>query len=433
MVEFAHKIREWFIRKPVRNPALPIEEFIRSLHLIIGLDQLLETFTAKLRELLNAGTVYVVLFEPITNRYVGRQAKGNAPELLTGLNFSPSDNLIKWLNVNQCPLDVVQAVSVVEYLSVREREILQRTDSVFVIPLIVFNRLTGVVFLSRKLNGEVYNSEEIALLLMLADQSALAIEHALSYQFLGERLKKLFHSDKLATVGKLAAGVAHEIRNPLTAIRSTVQYIRKDLSDNKKTLIDGVIGEVDRINQIIEGLLSFSRVSELQITNISVEELLDQTLLLLDPELRQHEITVQRHSNLTDSNIPADASQLKQVFLNILLNSIQSMPNGGTITITTTDATGEERPLYKSEFVCVTIKDTGSGIPEYDLPRVFDPFFTTKETGTGLGLSISYGIISKHGGEIDIESTTECPGAGTTVRIRVPKIRGGYDEERTER
>jgi signal transduction histidine kinase len=410
------KFGEWLAKKPANNLRLSAEEFIRSLHLIVSLDQLLETFSAKLRELINAGTVYVVLFEPITNRYVGKKAKGSAPEWLTALNFSPSDNLMRWLGVNQCPLDVPGAAGVMEFLSPGEREILRQTGTVLVIPLIVLNRLTGVVFVTKKLTEESYSSEEVAILSMLTDQSALAIEHALTYEFQEERLRKLFHADKLSTIGELAAGVAHEIRNPLTAIRSTAQYVRRDLSGEKQTLIDGVIEEVDRINRIIEGLLSFSRMSDLQITDVGIEEILDQTLLLLDPELRHHEITVQRHSHLIVPQIPADASQLKQVFLNILLNSIQAMPNGGTVTITTTDIVKQ-----KSACVCVTISDTGPGIPEHDLQKVFNPFYTTKEAGTGLGLSIAYGIVSKHGGEVEIESTAEGSNTGTAVSVWLPK------------
>jgi signal transduction histidine kinase len=303
-----------------------------------------------------------------------------------------------------------------EFLSETDREVLQQTDTVLVVPLIVLNRLTGVVFVSRKLNSESYSEAEIAFLSMLTDQSALAIEYAMMYQFQEDKLKKLFHADKLATVGELAAGVAHEIRNPLTSIRSTVQYVQKGLSGTKRELVDGIIEEVDRIDRIIHGLLSFSRTSELQMGDVNVKEILDQTLLLLEPELRRYDITVQRRCELPDLQIPADTSQLKQVFLNILLNSIQAMPNGGTITITT-----DETIRQKSEFVCVTISDTGPGIPEQDIARVFDPFYTTKETGTGLGLSISYGIVNKHGGEIELESTTEGPTTGTTVTVRLPK------------
>ncbi|MDZ7262162.1 MAG: ATP-binding protein [candidate division KSB1 bacterium] len=414
-------IRDWFRNKPSDSLRLASEEFLKSLHLIVGLDQLLENFSARLKEILAAGSLYLVLFEPITNRYVGKKAKGNHTKWLAELNFSRSDNLIKWLGVNQYPLDVVKNAEVVRFLSAREQELLRKTNSVLVVPLIVINRLTGAVFVGEKLTGEPYSSQEISLLSKLASQSALAIEYALMYQFQEERLKKLFHADKLATVGELAAGAAHEIRNPLTTIRSTIQYLQKDSPKEKRALLNGLIAEVDRIDGIIKALLSFSPSSELHIGPVNLEEVLNQTLLLLEPEFRSHNIEVRKAFDPPHCRITADAAQLKQVFLNILLNGVQAMPEGGTLTITLTYDSGQDKREDAREYVCVMIADTGPGIPEKDLPKVFDPFYTTKETGTGLGLSIAYGIVSKHGGEIEIESNTQGEDTGTRVRVWLPR------------
>ncbi len=412
-----HLIRNWFRNKPSDSLRLASEEFLKSLHLTIGLDQLLENFSSKLREIFDTSTLYVVLFEPVTNRYVGKKAKGKNTEWLAELNFSRTDNLIKWLGVNQCPLDVMREKEVVKFLSTREQEVLRKTNSVLVIPLIVINRLTGALFVGEKLNGEPYSSQQISLLSKLTSQSALAIEYALMYQFQEDRLKKLFHADKLATVGELAAGAAHEIRNPLTSIRSTIQYLQKNSSKDRIPLLNGIIAEVDRIDGIIKGLLSFSRSSDLHIDSVNLEEVLNQTLLLLDPEFHTHNIDVRKVFDPPHCRITADAAQLKQVFLNILLNSVQAMPDGGTITIAMTDDDKKDKHGHAREYVCVTISDTGPGIPENDLPKVFDPFYTTKETGTGLGLSIAYGIVSKHGGEIEIESNVQGDDTGTMVRV----------------
>lgn len=193
------------------------------------------------------------------------------------------------------------------------------------------------------------------------------------------------------------------------------------MPEERKPLVDGIIEEVDRIDQIIKGLLSFSKSSELHMSVINIEEVLNQTLLLLESELRNHNIDVQKRFDLRNPQITGDASQLKQAFLNILLNSIQAMPEGGKIVIAMTDNLAQKHVAQKEGIVCVTIRDTGPGIPEKDLLKVFDPFYTTKGTGTGLGLSISYGIVSKHGGEIEIESNTEGPNRGTMVLVRLPR------------
>ena len=311
--------------------------------------------------MLGAVTVYIVLYEPITTRYVGRMAKGDLASMLSQLRFSRADNIIRWLNTNQTALDIDREAEVVKFLSVPEREMITRTGTSLIIPLIVVNRLTGAVFLTRRRDAGPYVLAEIEALMMLVSQSALAIEHALMYQFQEDRLKKIFHADKLATVGELAAGAAHEIRNPLTSIRSTAQYLRKDLPEGKKSLVDGIIGEVNRIDQIIEGLLSFSKFSDLHMGTIDVAEILNQTTLLLEPELRKHSVGVRKQFHAANPRLAGDPAQLKQVFLNLLLNGIQAMPQGGTIVITIDELPGAV--AREREVLQITIADDGPGIP----------------------------------------------------------------------
>ena len=404
-------------RRKVKSslPLLAQEEFLRSLNLLVGLEQVLDNLSARFREMLNASAVYMVLFEPVMDTYVGKKAKGGKAERLRDFTFAKADPLIKWLNVNHAVLEVDRQPAIVAFLSDREQTLLRNEKIQLVIPLIVVNRLTGALFVSGKENGEPYLSEEIEFLPLLAGQSALAVEHALMYQFQEDKLRGLFHADKLATVGELAAGAAHEIRNPLTSIRSTIQYLAKELAPDKQPLAVGVIEEVDRIDRIIQGLLTFSRTSELHTAPVIIEDVLTQTLLLLEPELRKHNVEVTRDCRSGDIPIQGDAGQLKQVFLNILLNSIQAMSGGGTVQVTTfLEAEGEKN-------LVIEVIDTGAGIPAASVQKVFDPFFTTKENGTGLGLSISYGIIGRHGGTISLASRAETPRTGTTVTIRLPR------------
>ena len=206
MAQSFRKIKERLSHKRHTQVPFSPEEFLKSIGSIVGLDQLLENFSAKLMEMLGASALYLVLFEPITNRYVGRIAKGETPELLAEFHFPRSDHLVKWLTVNRCALDTVNQTEVVRFLSTRESELLGKTRTMLVVPLIITNRLTGALFLGRKLNNTEYSARDIEMVSMLATQTALALEHALIYQFQEDRLKKLFHADKLATVGELAAG-----------------------------------------------------------------------------------------------------------------------------------------------------------------------------------------------------------------------------------
>ena len=424
MTNIAHLLRK--ARARLAGPTgeqtfSPGEEFLKSLNTIVGLDQLLDHFSAKLKEIADASTLYIVLYEPITNRYLGTKAKGDAPELLREFNFMRTDNLIKWLNVNRSALEVSRSTEVIKFLSVEEQNALRTTNTALIVPLIVLNRLTGAIFLGARVGGEAYTPPTIELLARLSGQCALAIEHSLMYQFQEDKLKKIFHADKLAMVGELAAGAAHEIRNPLTSIRSTVQYLRKDLSEEKRRLVDGIIEEVDRIDHVIKGLLSFSKTSELHMDSVAVDEVLNQTLLLLDSEVRHHGIQVYKSFPPPDVRITGDASQLKQLFLNLFLNSIQAMPGGGEINIVMSDGSGQESAGRGEGSLRIEIADTGPGISAEHLPKVFDPFFTTKESGTGLGLSIVYGIVTTHGGDIEIKTSTNGVRSGTRVIMRFPK------------
>lgn len=419
MARRVRRIREWLSHKTRAQGLIRPEDFLGSISSIVGLDQLLENFSAKLADMLGSTAVYVALHEPITNRYVGKIAKGRNCELLEEFVFSHSDNLVKWLMVNNRVLHVPVQSEVLNFLSTRERELLRKSLTALVVPLIITNRLTGVLFIAGKIDGSQYSKYEMDSVLMLAGQTAFAIEHALIFQFQQEKLQKLLHADKLATVGELAAGAAHEIRNPLTSIRSTIQFLQRDLPDERKILANQVIEEVDRIDQIIKGLLSLSRTTELAVSAVDIKEILDHTLALLEPELRRQEIEVERVCFHSSALIRGDASQLKQVFLNVLLNSIEALPRGGKVSVRLGELPEGAGSHKDSRYAVVTISDTGCGIPAQDLLQVFDPFFSTKESGTGLGLSISYGIVSKHGGEIQIESRTATP-SGTTVTVRLP-------------
>jgi signal transduction histidine kinase len=217
---------------------------------------------------------------------------------------------------------------------------------------------------------------------------------------------EILKQDRLKAVATLAAGMAHEIKNPLTSIRTFAEYLPEKYADPefrgkfKKIVVD----EVDRVNSIVQQLLEFSKPKEPELKPVSIVDILDDTLGLITSKLLDHKIALSREYQASPQ-ILADRNQLKQAFLNLFLNSIQAMPGGGTLTVKTT-LTGNNRLL-------VAISDTGTGIPKESLPHIFDPFYTTKESGTGLGLSIVHGIVLKHKGKIRVESGS----GGTTISV----------------
>lgn len=218
----------------------------------------------------------------------------------------------------------------------------------------------------------------------------------------------MYRTDRLATLGELAAGAAHEIRNPLTAIRSTIQYLSKDFSADpvKSEMVTELISEVERINKIVQGLLSFARPSDLNTSDINIEQLINQTLLLVTNTLRKQNVEVEFEYFTDNTTIQGDAEQLKQVFLNIILNAVEAMgknPPERSRTLIISIEKGTPINTH-SRYLIISFEDSGKGIEQKNIENVFNPFFTTKEEGTGLGLAICYGIINRHEGEIEVKA-----------------------------
>ena len=224
---------------------------------------------------------------------------------------------------------------------------------------------------------------------------------------------QLIQNEKLSAIGRLAAGIAHEINNPLTAILINSHLLKEKIGDNSRISekLDLVIEETQRCAKIVSGLLEFSRQTPPEMKIVSINDIINKTLILFESVLLANNIKLETSLTQELPMIMADESKIKQVLTNILLNSIDAMPNGGNLRI-------QSLLLPNRKFVEIEIKDSGIGIPKENLDRIFDPFFTTKKSkGTGLGLSISYGIIQQHNGTIEVNSEVN---KGTIVKIRLP-------------
>jgi len=408
-------------RKQKRHqPALPkmLSEFNRSLMLIADKSLLINKFISKIKQLFLVDSIFVFLLDESTGRY-----KLQNPDEKTSATFSSKDRLIHWLGVNDKELIVSKSTDIIEYLLPEEREKLAQLSAELVYPLKVMNHVSGTVFLGKKTDGTGFNKDEIDLLSLIFDQAAFALEHALLYELQKDRIRKMYRTDRLATLGELAAGAAHEIRNPLTSIRSTIQYLSKDFTNDptKSEMINEIINEVERINKILQGLLSFARPSKLNMAEINLESLINQVLMLINSSIGKHRIDVQFEYFTENTTIRGDIEQLKQVFLNIFLNAIDAISENGEEQPRSLIISIEEGITIDAirHFLVINIEDSGKGIKPENLENVFNPFFTTKEEGTGLGLAISYGIINSHEGEIEVTSTV---GKGSMVRIKLPQI-----------
>jgi len=255
----------------------------------------------------------------------------------------------------------------------------------------------------------------VALLLIVHKAERIIEQRAKEQRELESQLN---HSERLAALGQMVAGVSHEIRNPLGIIRSTAELLggMPDSNEAQKKLSGMIIEESSRLNNIVSEFLDFARPQEPNFQDCYLDEIIKKNLLFLRPEFDKEEITVHDNLNSRSLKLKADPNLLYRSFLNIFVNAIQSIKNGGTVTVNVEE---------KKDHYIVGITDTGSGISEENLNKVFDPFFSTKDKGSGLGLSIVKNIIEAHKGSMWIESrvrdSKERENSGTKIMIKLPR------------
>jgi two-component system, NtrC family, sensor histidine kinase HydH len=232
-----------------------------------------------------------------------------------------------------------------------------------------------------------------------------------AYRQIQDTFEHLKQADRLAAVGELSAGIAHEIRNPLATIKGAVEIIQSEIPEEhpKREFVQVVREETARVNGIITEFLTFARPPNPAFGPASINEVVESTLLLLRKEAEKSKVRITTQFSELPT-VSVDRDQIRQVVLNVVLNGIQAMPDGGDLTVTTFLEPGPE-------MIGIDVLDTGPGMEVAKLDKIFDPFFTTKPGGTGLGLSISYQLVKRHGGSITAKRN---PGAGLTFEIRLP-------------
>jgi len=301
--------------------------------------------------------------------------------------------------------------------------------SLVAIPLFAKEKSLGVITADYTEPGKNITNETLESMMTFAQQAGLAIHNAFMYQELKtfsqqmeEKIQKttadlrraeaqLVRSEKLAALGQLAAGIAHEIRNPLTSINILIHSLRENLlSENiHREDLKVIEEEMHRINDIVDQFLRFAKPASPLLEKTELLPIFEETLQLLKPQIEAQQITVQKDFKSLPP-ITIDKEQIKQVILNLILNSIQAMPEGGQLAL-------KGQASEDHQWVQLSIQDSGTGILPEDMNKLFDPFFSTREGGIGLGLSIAHRIIDQHHGKIEVESK---PGKKTLFTLWLP-------------
>jgi len=293
------------------------------------------------------------------------------------------------------------------------------------IPLILKGNLNGMICLGSKSPPDTYTHEDVEFLSILAYQSANALENRRLTEDLKKSKSHMQRADRLASLGTLTAALAHEIRNPLVAIKTFTQLLPERFDDEefRNHFLHIVSGEVDRISTLINELLEFARPSDPKVEAEDINTILDSIILLVSSGTKKKHIHINKDFPPNLPSVPIDREQIKQVFLNILINAIEATAESGKICVKT-------RPYIKSNgdpYIQIEFTDTGCGIPAEYLENIFNPFFTTKHKGSGLGLSISNQIVQEHKGYIDVESQLN---NGSSFYVNLPLHRDNVPRKR---
>ncbi|MBI4682911.1 MAG: hypothetical protein HY757_07410, partial [Nitrospirae bacterium] len=275
-----------------------------------------------------------------------------------------------------------------------------------VVPVFIDKKLILLLILGEKLSGDMFTNEDINLLNIVSNQIAIAIKNA-------ELYKDKVRTERLASMGMMSATFAHEIRNPLTSLKTFAQLMPEKYNDEefRETFSRIVVGEIERIDGLIGDLLDFSsdkklcRLNYFDLTTL-VDDIVDYVRGKI--EFDRKNILFKKNYGKEEINMTGDAEKLKQAFINIITNGCQAMNGEGTLTVSI---------KQNSRYVDIAIADTGEGITEDDISKIFDPFVTTKEMGIGLGLAISKRIIEDHQGKINVKSKVS---KGTTFTVTLP-------------
>jgi signal transduction histidine kinase len=395
-----------------------------------NLDELLDLVVHTAIEFIDGDTASLMLVDDAGRELRIAAACGLSPEVVRSTRIAIGDGIAGFVAERGEPV-LLSAASADSQLAPR----LRRTDdirSAISVPLVLEGKVIGTLNVNRRRSAQDFDRDDLGTLSLFATQAVLAIEKARLYaasQQQVERLSQmlaelertqaqLVQSEKLASLGLLAGGVAHEINNPLMVILGRAELLLLDAAEGSRAARDlaTIQRETTRIAEIVGNLLKFSREGrDGSFQPVDINRAIEAVIAMTRHILTVDNVTVETE---LDANLPpvmGNSGQLQQVFTNIIINAFHAMPNGGQLAIRTTSNEGR---------VIITCTDTGFGIAPENLGRIFDPFFTTKQEGkgTGLGLTVSYGIIQSHHGEIRVESE---PGHGTCFTIELPAAQEG--------
>ena len=402
-----------------------LNEISQAVTSSLDLQETLTLITDHTTRLLGVAATSVALYDETNDELWFAAASGEGSDYVLGMRMAIGQGIAGWVFQEGEPVMVPDTSEDTRWFGGFDPDSGFTTRSILCVPLQTKGQTIGAIEAMNKGSGR-FDAEDLRLLTSMAAPAATAIEKAQLHERLRQGMRELeetqaqlVQSARLAAVGELAAGVAHEINNPLTSIIGFTRLLLEDLpaDDQIRSDLETIDREAARTRQIVRALLDFARTSDPVLVPTDLNALVEEALMLVCTR----SVLAKVELNKALSSLPPvmlDTNQIKQVLVNLLNNAVQAMPDGGRLTIATRLTEREIDGVYR-EVASVYVSDSGVGIPPENLERIFDPFFTTKEVGqgTGLGLSVSYSIVEKHNGRIEVESVPE---EGSTFTLLLP-------------
>jgi signal transduction histidine kinase len=383
-------------------------EFTRVVVNILDLPVLLRTTVIFISESLAVEKGAVLILDPAAACY---RISGQIGEF-DGISFPHDGPFVSYLKDSRRAVELEFAKRY-DFLQPEIRKMMGN-GCALAVPLEGKEGMLGFLLVGQKKSGKSFSIMEIEALEALAPSVAMAISRALLSQDLKDKAQEVMQAEKMAAIGEMAASFVHEIRNPLGIILGSVETLKKKVPTSvRKEMMEFIVEEAERINDMLTNFLDFAKPKAPAFREVDVTEVLEKTVELFSGTARELKVEISREFPEEKVLLYADPEQIRQALVNLELNALEAMPQGGMLKISLTRNQGEE--------AMIRISDTGVGIPAGAETKIFDPFFTTKERGTGLGLSIVYRVVKNHGGTISVEPNDD---KGATFILTLPLTQG---------
>jgi len=389
----------------------------------LELDEVLEATIRGIREILHVEAGSLVIVDEEAGCLVFRKTFSPERGWIAGRTIQSGEGIVGYVVQSGNPKLVNGVERDPHFLAEIDEEPGMTSHAILCVPLKIRDRVLGAIEVINKLDG-AFTEQDLDLLQAMAASVAVAVDNANVYSeladFAGELERsqaQLVQAEKMAAIGRLAASVAHEINNPLQAIHNSLHLSLHERlgTDRRKEYLGMAQTEVQRLIEIVQRMLDFYRPSRGGVVPTDVNSVVENVLALAYKRLQHSDIRVHTSLGSDLPLVPMVADQITQVGLNIVINAVDAMPSGGDLRL-------ETLLSRDGEWVLVRFQDTGPGLSSEQIANLFEPFYTTKSDGTGLGLAISYGIIERHGGEIEVSSQ---PDGGATFVIKLPVRQAG--------